>query len=284
LNLAWDLASRFMLSRLDTGVERPEDRSVNAFRHPDLAQWVLEHRQQLVAAVHTIVRAYLQECRRCGGTPVEVAARRHVDGTRFGGPCELLRDCFLWAFPDLPDPFLAFQASALNSSTKDEAALVLGVLDRVMTKTAGQRSAPVWVTSSAAVTSPQRTKWGQKFRARWNALAPALRERCYGTPAYHEAEADRWERIRRQVQTRAGRRELRAGRCCCTTSEIIAQLGTADVALVQGATHATHSKELNPVSLGRWLKERLVDAPIDGRVLRSAKDRKNLASFWIEGV
>ena len=69
LNLAGDLASRFMLSRLDTGVERPEDRSVTAFRHPDLRQWVLENRQQLVAAVHTIVRAYLQECRRCGSTP-----------------------------------------------------------------------------------------------------------------------------------------------------------------------------------------------------------------------
>ena len=48
--------------------------------------------------------------------------------------------------------------------------------------------------------------------------------------------------------------------------------------------HAMHGKVLNPVSLGRWLKERLVDAPMGGRVLRSAKDRKNLASFWIEGV
>ena len=35
-----------------------------------------------------------------------------------------------------------------------------------------------------------------------------------------------------------------------------------------------HGKGLNPMSLGRWLKDHLVDAPINGRVLRSANDRK----------
>jgi hypothetical protein len=50
-------------------------------------------------------------------------------------------------------------------------------------------------------------------------------------------------------------------------------------AIVEGAMHG---KGLNPVSLGRWLKDHLVDAPINGRVLRSATDRKKLACFWIE--
>lgn len=276
-----------MLARFDTGMERPEDRSVTAFTHPDLCQWVVEHRQHLVAAVHTIVRAYLQECCRCGGTPGEVAERRQVPGTRFGGPCELLRDAFLWAFPDLPDPFLAFQASALNSSTKDEAALALGVLDRVMAKAAGQKFAAAWVTTPfAAVKSPERVKWEQKFRVRWNAITVNQRVRCFGTPDLVEAESRCWDRIRHQMQVRVGRRELRSGRCRFATSEIIAALrsDTADEALVEGVMHATHGKALNPVSLGRWIKERLVDAPIGGRVLRSAKNRKNLACFWIEGV
>src|SRR5436309_839800 len=80
LNMAGDLSSRFLLVLLNTGLERPEDRSVGTFTIRDLRRWVVEHRQQLVAAVHTIVRAYLQECRRCGGTPANVAARRHVGG------------------------------------------------------------------------------------------------------------------------------------------------------------------------------------------------------------
>ena len=173
LNLAGDLASRLLLARLDTGLERPEDRSATGFRIPDLRRWVIEHRQQLVSAIHTIVRGYLQECRRRRGTPTEVGARRKVVGTRFGGQCEVLRDAFLWAFPDLPDPFLSFQASALNSSTKLEAALVLGVLDRVMADSAGQKCAPTWATTPfAAATSPERTKWQRKFSARWRRMTP----------------------------------------------------------------------------------------------------------------
>ena len=162
LNLAGDLASRFALAQLDTGLERPEDRSAAGFKIPDLRRWVVEHRQQLVAAVHTIVRAYLQECRRCGATPTNIIDRRLVDGTRFGGQCEVLRDAFLWAFPDLPDPFLSFQASALNSSTKVEAALVLGVLDRDLTKAAGQTYAPGWAsTPFIGAPSPETNEMGK---------------------------------------------------------------------------------------------------------------------------
>jgi hypothetical protein len=35
------------------------------------------------------------------------------------------------------------------------------------------------------------------------------------------------------------------------------------------------------VSLGRWLKERVVDAPLGGLILRSAQDRQKRACFWI---
>ena len=44
-----------------------------------------------------------------------------------------------------------------------------------------------------------------------------------------------------------------------------------------------HGKALNPISLPKWLKDRLVDAPTDGHVLRAGNDRKKkLAHFWIE--
>jgi hypothetical protein len=278
LNLAGDLASRLLLSRLDTGLERPEDRSVAGFRIPDLRRWVIEHRQQLVSAVHIIVRAYLEECRRYGQTPTEVAARRQVSGTRFGGSCEVLRDAFLWAFPDLPDPFLAFKASALNSSTKAEATLVLGVLDRVMAEAAGRRSAPTRAsgcTPYGATKSPEQKKWEQKFRAR----------HASGRQDLAEAEGQAWQRIQRAVLIRSGRRQLRAGRARFSSSDIIAALQRAagEQAIIEGAMQGK-GKTLNPISLGRWLKERLVDAPINGRVLRSGKDRQNLACFWVEGV
>jgi hypothetical protein len=158
INLAGDLASRFLSARLDTGLERPEDRSVANYKIPDLRRWCVEERQRLVAAVHTIVQGYLRACRSSGGTPADIVARR-ASGTRFGGPCEFLRDAFLWAFPCLPDPFLSFKASAANSSTKEEAALVLTVLDRLMATEAGTagfekiRSESFWKAFALACTN-----------------------------------------------------------------------------------------------------------------------------------
>jgi hypothetical protein len=86
INLAGDLASRFLLARLDTGLERPEDRSASTFKIPDLRGWIVENRQRLVAAIHTIVRAYLQECRRQGGVPEAVTDRRAVAGAASAAP------------------------------------------------------------------------------------------------------------------------------------------------------------------------------------------------------
>jgi hypothetical protein len=281
LNLAGDLASRFLLARIDTGLERPEDRSVTGYRIPDLRAWTVEHRQQLVAAVHTIVRGYLKECRARGGTPGPVADRREVSGTRFGGRCDVLRDAFLWAFPNLPDPFLSFKASAANSSTKVEAALVLAVLDKLMAASAGRKSAPVWATTSAS--SAERLRWGANFRVRWNRMTTGERDRRYRTTNLGQAETGTWQRLQHQIQVRAGRRELRAGRARFTSLEISNALRAMpdEQAIVEGAMHG---KGLNPVSLGRWLKDHLVDAPINGRVLRSATDRTNMACFWIEAL
>jgi len=83
------------------------------------------------------------------------------------------------------------------------------------------------------------------------------------------------------VKFRSGRRELRAGRVRFTTSEIILLLpfGSSERAIVEGAM----PKGLNPISLPRWLKDRLVDAKISGRALRSAPGREKSAQFWITG-
>jgi hypothetical protein len=240
----------------------------------------IENRQRLVAAVHTIVRGYLQGCRSSGGTPADVAVRR-ASGTRFGGPCEFLRDAFLWAFPRLPDPFLSFKASAANSSTKAESALVLAVLDRLMAMEAGKKFVPVWLTTSFLAAKPQeRLRWEKSFRTRWTGMTPGQRQRRYETFDLHEAQRSALERVRRLVQLRSGRRELRAGRIRFTSSQIdnLLKFAPPDFAIVEGATH---SKSRNPISLGRWLKDRLVDATINGLVLRSARGRENSAEFWI---
>jgi putative DNA primase/helicase len=55
--LSLDIARRTVTCRLDPGVERPWDRT--GFRHPDLRQWVLAHRSELVTATLTMVRGWL---------------------------------------------------------------------------------------------------------------------------------------------------------------------------------------------------------------------------------
>jgi hypothetical protein len=286
LNMAGDLASRFLLARLDTGLERPEDRSVDRFEITDLRQWVVKHRQQLVAAVHTVVRAYLQECTRQKGTPDWVAARRAVSGTRFGGPCEVLRDALLWAFPVLPDPFLSFQASTGDSSTRAEAQLMLGLLDDVMVRVAGQECAPAWAKQHYSIHGSQsleRRRWEPKFRNRWVRMSDHERQRRFGTNILSHAEDNEWSRVQSWVRTKLGRRELRAGRRRFTTAQILWALPSDEKETIEGATTRA-GRKLNPVALGRWLKDRLVDAPLGGLVLRSAQDREKRACFWITKV
>lgn len=273
LNLAGDLASRFMLARLDTGLERPEDRSSSSYRIADLRGWTVNNRQRLVAAVHTIVRGYLQECRRAGGTPADVVARRSAHGSRFGGPCDVLRDAFLWAFPDHPDPFLSFQASAANSSTKADAGLVLSTLDQWMCTAAGDAGAPPWATLMLGQTpqSPERKRWSARFQAR-------AAKRLSGL----QVENARWELICTAYRLRLGRSAVRSGRSRFTAAKIVAALQN----MPEGDTlrAVTRADRLSAVALGRWLKERLLDAPMNGLVLRSKQGRSNTADFWIASV
>src|SRR5262249_43665831 len=54
-----EMARRTIRIRLDAHVEKPWLRNSEGFRHPNLKEWVGEHRGELIWAVLTIVRAWL---------------------------------------------------------------------------------------------------------------------------------------------------------------------------------------------------------------------------------
>jgi Primase C terminal 2 (PriCT-2) len=273
LNTASELATRLLKMRLDTGLERPQDRSSANFKIPDLIPWTIENRQRIVAAVHTIVRAYLQECRRCGGTPPEVAARRKVPGSRFD-EVEVLRDAFLRAFPNLPDPFLGFEASTLSSAPLQEKKQVFHLLDRKMVETARKR-APAWVEA-------RMESFRTEFFLRRGNMTPARRGQRWGAGKKPRAADVAWKDVAYRLRQRYARSEVRAGRIKFSSSDIIIETNEHDE--LQASLQAMLPREatLGAITLGRWLRAQLVDAPIDGLVMRSTQDRNGVSRFWVE--
>lgn len=59
LTLKGDLARRSYLVQLDAEMAHPWERKTKEFRHPDLEKWVAEHRGELLAALLTVVRAWV---------------------------------------------------------------------------------------------------------------------------------------------------------------------------------------------------------------------------------
>ena len=57
VNVSDEVARRIALIRLDSGVERPEERA--GFRHPDLLGWARDRRDRIVSAALSIVRRWL---------------------------------------------------------------------------------------------------------------------------------------------------------------------------------------------------------------------------------
>ena len=66
-----DMSRRVYVIRLAPDGANPQDRSVDAFRHPDLKGWTADHRAELVAAGLTLVRAWF-----AAGSPQNAAGRR----------------------------------------------------------------------------------------------------------------------------------------------------------------------------------------------------------------
>jgi len=59
-----DLGRRAYRIRIHPKMERPEDRDVNTFRHPDIKGWTDEHRAELLSAVLVLIRSW-----HCAGRP-----------------------------------------------------------------------------------------------------------------------------------------------------------------------------------------------------------------------
>jgi hypothetical protein len=154
------------------------------------------------------------------------------------------------------------------------------VLNRVMCEQAGEKHAPPWAKALAPMgPSPEQAKWSAKFRARWSRLSPDRQFELYGTSDQRKAEDDGWQRFRTSFRLRFGRETVRSGRFRCICAEITAALQSR----VEGETlcAALHIEKLNAIALGRSLNARLVDAPINGLALRSARRRDNIAEYWI---
>jgi hypothetical protein len=59
VELSDELARRVVTIRLDSKMEQPEQRT--GFRHPNLVEWVQEHRSALVSACLSLISAWIQE-------------------------------------------------------------------------------------------------------------------------------------------------------------------------------------------------------------------------------
>ncbi|GAC1382443.1 MAG: hypothetical protein NVSMB4_10740 [Acidimicrobiales bacterium] len=65
---------RIVFIRMDAGLEKPDERAPDTFRHKDRLSWVREHRGQLVWAALVLVRAWLSRGRPDG--PQNMGSRR----------------------------------------------------------------------------------------------------------------------------------------------------------------------------------------------------------------
>jgi hypothetical protein len=89
--VATDTARRICHVRLESPVERPEER--NDFRHPNLLAWVGANRQGLLAAALVVLRGY------CAAGCPELGLPAWGS---FEGWCALVRSAVVWV--ELPDP------------------------------------------------------------------------------------------------------------------------------------------------------------------------------------
>lgn len=108
VQVAADTARRIVYIRLEVMEERPEDRS--DFRHPRLREWVLEHRERLVASALTVLSAYCRAGRPDQGlTPMG----------SFEGWSDLVRSAVVWS--GQADPCASRKELAETSDTTREA-------------------------------------------------------------------------------------------------------------------------------------------------------------------
>lgn len=111
-----DSARRVMECRLETLLERPEERPTTEFRHADLLGWLRRHRGPLMAAAITMVRAF------------DRAGRPDQGLTPWGGYehwSALVRGCIVWC--GLADPGETRQR--VHEEADADARFLAGLLD-----------------------------------------------------------------------------------------------------------------------------------------------------------
>jgi hypothetical protein len=111
LTLRGDLTSRTLLCRIDSGLEKPEERT---FRITNLEAFLTENRKRLVAAALTILRAY------------QVAGRPHQLVPAWGGFGDWsssIREPLIWL--GCPDPCATREHVIADDPDREEATAVL---------------------------------------------------------------------------------------------------------------------------------------------------------------
>jgi hypothetical protein len=116
LTFRGDLSSRALLCRIDSGMERPEER---AFKIPDLINFLIENRRRLVTAALTILRAF------------HVAGHPSQSISAWGGFnnwSASIREPLIWA--GLADPCKSRETVLADDPEREESVGVLRSLDQ----------------------------------------------------------------------------------------------------------------------------------------------------------
>lgn len=168
ITLTGDTSRRVLVGRIESPLERPEERPATDFTHPDLLGWIREHRVELVRAGLTVLRAWV-----CAGRP--------------GMGCKVWGSFESWSSIIPPaivycggaDPMLA-RPSATGEEEPEKAALLVIVtgLERL-----------------------DKTGDGMTIRSIVSALYPAGREKNPGPPDGYD---DMREAIESLAQSRTG--------------------------------------------------------------------------------
>jgi hypothetical protein len=275
LNLAGDTSSRFGLINLDTRLERPDLRLSESFAIKDFDSWIVASRQEIVWAVHTVVRMYLFSCRYFKRVP-ELVRKAQLPGVGSRFPhCETLRSATIML--EMPDPYGAFIESDRNSSTESDALAVVDIVQRAL-----EMAAPISAYAAAVrdqTNHPHRARFRKAFTSHYNKLTPDEIQTRYEGQSLTQARHEHELKFVCRTCLRAKLKHLKTGSTKLTMAEILSSISPAMKAdLMELARARTESA----VAVGRWVKAHVVDSPVRGRVLRCAESRRTMNVFWIE--
>jgi hypothetical protein len=155
LSLRGDTARRVLHIRLETSLERPEERPAADFVHPDLKGWVTSERPRLLAAALTVLSAYLRAGCPSSKTRAPLGSFEEWD--------RIVRGALLWL--DLPDPVELL--GARDPDADPEATAHVALLE-------------AWQNYSEGLTAAEAIELAHRENSPDTALAEAIRELAPG--------------------------------------------------------------------------------------------------------